>query len=168
MRTASSDKDPFILLPVQPETAWRRLIRLTFGILNRLQHQQRAVQGVTQGSRTNSGASQISDLYRFTGGLAVSGLNSAADNKANVYQAHDVSEVRSNLKGYNWPFLVGQGNQVSADLDMGVAGIAHDGSCKFFTWDNAKGCMVPFKPSTPLKQRFKRSFDAFMQSWRLG
>jgi len=111
----------------------RRLVLRSFGIFNRLQHQQRAVQSVSQGC-----------------------------------SAKDVSEIWSDLKGNDWPVIGGYGNQISANQNMGLAGIAHDGSYRFFKWDNAKGCMVPFKPSTPLKQRFQRSFDAFIHSWRLG
>lgn len=146
----------------------RRLVLRSFGIFNRLQHQQRAVQSVSQGCSASGSASQIGNLHGFSSGAAASGLNSTANNEANVYQAKDVSEIWSDLKGNDWPVIGGYGNQISANQNMGLAGIAHDGSYRFFKWDNAKGCMVPFKPSTPLKQRFQRSFDAFIHSWRLG
>lgn len=51
-------------------------------------------------------------------------------------------------------------------LSAGIIG--HDGIPRYFRWDKAQGCMVPFEMSTPFLARLSRSFEAFLRSWRLG
>lgn len=172
MKTSPFDDPvPFVLLPQKRESAWSRLVRLAFRVFNGLKHEQRAVKGISQISGSGLGASQIGNHDGFTGGLART-WHRPADNKANVNQAQYMAEGRSGLECNNGAAFIGQSKNVGANpysglYTAGYGGIAHDGSFKFFKWDNAKGCMVPYEPSTPLARRFQRSFDAFMRSWRL-
>jgi hypothetical protein len=141
---------------------------LTFRIIDWLKHQQRAVQSVSQRRCTSGSASQVSDLNSFSGRATVSSLNCAANHKANIYKPEDVSEIRSNLECDYWSALRGQINQTGSNLHGGSFGIFHNGSYKFYRWDNAKACMVPYRLATPLLSRLHRSFQAFLSSWRLG
>lgn len=151
-----------------------RSVRFPLGIFNGLRKQERRVNSVSQRCGRSHVAFQVGNNAGNNFNAAVSHGNVAGHGQRNTnYSVHMRQTGRiveiDNGQGYG-----GEANGLAvkhggAEFGLNVCGvIGHDGSPKYFKWDNAKGCMVPYVVSTPFRSRLARSVDAFLRSWRLG
>ncbi|RTL52913.1 MAG: hypothetical protein EKK40_07125 [Bradyrhizobiaceae bacterium] len=164
------DPEPFILLPLKRGPVWLRALRgLRLLVSSGSGLKKHRIEGTFQTQQAMNAHPKMGHNNAISNYLPANALKSQSLN-GNVANSAGETIGRTSVNEYEWG--IGASNSANPVFytgnDFAHGCIAHDGSIKFFKWDNDKGCMVPFEISTPFLSRFRRSYRAFLASWRLG